>query len=270
MPAPSYQSVTSFGRSLSSGRVFARVEFKQDDIDSLVGDLNYAALPGTIERAGDVRSLGSKVLAYLKANYPQESATTAEGRVFSKRSPSKIVDGWRVKFYSAEVTRGGAASLVGFYLNHAQEDNSRTRTIIASLESGSRPYRIFPVEAKQLRFLGENNRPTYAKFADIPARKGFGFIKKTENYAESLLAPTGSIIEKEIGDIVEKSRRLNIVNSLNAEDVASAPASTVSAALDAIRAKSRTKSLFGRKSPLDSVKTLKRKLASRRFRKSFR
>lgn len=266
----SSRTVASFGRSLSSGRVFAKFEFNQKDIDSLTEDLSYAALSGTIENAGQIREAGRKVLAFLKANYPKESAATRSNNALTGRRSSRIVDGWTVKFYTSKFTRSEASSLLGFAIEHRQAANDRIRTIIASLESGSRSYKITANDAQALRFRSNlRKRIQFASSAEIPARRGFGFLNKTEKYADDLTAAHGSMLERELVNIIEKGKSFKTQSGLSAAALAE-PSAPVSAALDALSVTDASDALSRVRSPLKSIKSIKGRLASRRFSKSFR
>jgi hypothetical protein len=275
MPALSSRAVASFERSLSSGRVFARVEFVKKDIDSFVEDLQYAALPGTIESAAKIREAGSKVLAFLKSNYPKESSATAASRDIDGKDPSGIVDGWRVKFYSAGFLRSGTASLLGFYIDHRNSASARVRMIIASLESGSRRYTIRAKRPrKMLRFwaggMSEDSDVAFAREVVIPARRGFGFLKKTEDFASSLEVAHGSMLENEIAAVIEKGKRFRTAPLSQSAVESEGISARVAEAASTIGARNISGLLSSQRSPLGKVMTLKKRLASRRFSSSFR
>lgn len=283
----SSRALTSFSRSVSSGRVFARFEFNQDDIDPLVEDLNYVTTPGVIESAADLRGAGKQVLAFLKANFPDRNAQqgtrslaaakiAARGGVAAPiKRPLNLKAGWRVNFYSAASVSGngvsGGTSLLGFYIDHKLQDRARVRTILASLESGSRAYTIRPKRKKSLLFpdgYPDGQEGVFAKEAHIPARAGFGYMKKTEDYADSLLAAHGSTLEDALADIIEKGKRLKVSALGQAAD--SEPTSTVSDALEQLGEESASTILTRAKSPLKALKTLKKRMKSRRFLKGYR
>lgn len=279
----SSRMVSSFSRSVSSGRVFARWEADNQTWDPLVESLNYVTTPGVIESAADVRGAGRKVLAFLKAQYPTRSGALGADRLMGSSRLSKLryaakprrslnlAAGWRVNFYSASTVNGkgaaGGSSLLGFYIDHRLQERARVRTIIASLESGSRGYRIYPVRARAL-LIPSRGGHAFSEHANIPSRRGFGFLRKTEEYADSLLAAHGSLLEQELARIIEKGHRMKLSTLSAASD--NEPTEAISSALEALGEESAIRTLSRAKSPLKAIRTLKKKLISRKFPKSYR
>lgn len=284
----STRQVASFARSISSGRVFARFEFNKKDLDPLVEDLNYVTMPGVVGAAADIRGAGNKVLAYLKANFPDRGTSSLRvSRVLGrrkfgrtgfrpvKRRSLRLKEGWRVNFYATSpintkgATRG--TSLLGFYIDHRQANRDRIRTILASLESGSRPYTIRPKRKKSLFFpesYPDGMEGVSAMYAHIPARKGFGFLRKTEDYADSLLAAHGSLLENELQRVIEKGKRFKQIAL--GQGMKSEPTAAVSDALESIGEQAASTTLSKAKSPLKAIRTLKKRIKSRKFPPGFR
>lgn len=228
---PTLPQLRGIAQSAQAGRSFVRFEFNPGDIDSFVEDFNYASTQGAIRTVTELREIGQRVLAELKSNFPERKSRAAvrSSQGYRQITPKslKLKEGWRVKFYDAAVLPFGtnasaaAPSLLGFYIDHRNARSERIRTILASLEGGSRPYRIFPVEASALRFPNGYPRATdqvFAKHADIPARKGFGYLEKTRRFADQLLASKGSQMEAELVGLLERAHRFKI-RTLSAESV---------------------------------------------------
>lgn len=201
-------SPIGFSSDIRNGRTFVRFQFSTQDIKSLTADLNFATTPAVIRSAAQVREYGRSVRDYLKSSYPENTGSR-------QRKSLRLKEGWRVEFYSAATVYGGvissAASLWGFYLYHKAESSARVRTILSSLENGSRGYTIHADEAKSLMFptsYPPNGEFGHAKSANIPARSGKGYLEKTGQYAEKLLAKHGGYLEDALQQIVEKGSRL--------------------------------------------------------------
>lgn len=269
----SSRALATFSSDVRSGRTFVRFRFAKEDVTALVEDLNYATTPAVIQEAAQVREYGRKVLEYLKANFPSENrspraALLRKGRRYdtiAARKPLGLREGWRVSFYSAATVYGGqvssGASLWGFYIGHKLAKSERIQTILKSLESGSRPYTIAPVTAEVLAFPAAyppNGENVFAKRADIPARKGYAFLEKTEAYADNLLARHGSTLEDELQRIVEKGTRLKKL----ALGVTPSSGNVLDSMSDAA---SVGDALASQKNPLGAIRTLKRRVKTRKF-----
>ena len=217
-------SALNIARSASTGRVFARYQFDQGQLDSLVADLSYATTPEAISSATRLRQIATSVLRYIREQTPESGMGTLKGGV-ADGIPLK--QGWNVRLYDGMFLGGGTVkgtNMVGFMLSHKYENINRVRTILSSLEEGSRAYTVFPVEAKMLAFqfpYPDLSEFAFAKKVKIPRRKGFFFIKKTLAFADHLLAAEGTNMEAALADIVNKGRRFRaspLDDSFNASD----------------------------------------------------
>ena len=272
---PTIQKLQGLSRSVEAGRSFVRFQFEESALNSFVEDLNYASTQGAIQSVTQLRSIGNQVLAKVKENFPQRKSLAAVQSSIGYRAirpkSLNLIKGWRVNFYDAAVIANGrtasasASSLLGFYISHRQTESSRIRTILSSLESGSQAYRIYPVEKQSLRF--PNGYPTatdqvFAKYADIPARDGFGFLAKAEAFADQILASGGSTMEGELVALLDKAHRFKMraltTSSINrdAPDLISAAEESFSSAfakganpIKLLRSKKRSDRLKPRRFP---------------------
>ena len=265
--ASSPQASAGLARSIGSGRVFARFEFDTEQVNKFVTGLNYASTQGAIADAVNLRDIGQKVLDEVKRSFPDDKPDEfIDGERIT--TTMHLKDGWRVSFYdavSSDSSTSSAPSLLGFVINHRQQQNKRVRTILASLESGSRAHTIHPVHAKALRFAGMtpggHDSIVFADHADIPAREGIGYLRKAQVFADQLLASRQSQMEKELVSMIEKGGlvKRRLTNSSFDRDATTPIESVISAGPIA-----RPRNM------LKSGRVLKKKISSRLFSKSFR
>jgi hypothetical protein len=144
-------------------------------------------------------------------------------------------------------------------------NNDRIRTILASLESGSRPYTIYPKQAKALFFPGRKlGTMQFAASADIPERPAYGFLRKAQIFADQMLTSEGSQMEAELIALIEKGKRFK-QTALKTASFDSNPPSSLSEAKD-----DHPTHFTPPNRALRAGRVLKRRMESRMFLKSYR
>lgn len=259
MPSP----ISSIASDVRRGRTFVRFQFDRDDINSLVADLNYATTPAVIQNAAKVRDYGRKVRDFLKANFPKH-------KTGARKRSSDIREGWRVEFYSAATSFGGAissaSSLWGFYLTHKSEQNKKVRTILNTIDQGSIAHMIYPgsdpraktpSDKLALKWSPGGGRGRMSKGHEVGGVRGYNYLAKTEKFASSLLAIHGNLLEDELFRITSKGSRLK-------KYALGASAGSGETIEDAVSSQSIISALLSQQSPLGAVKTLKTRLKARR------
>lgn len=259
----------SLAGSISSGKVFARMQFVREHIESLSRDLNYATSPAVIQSALRVREIGEKVRNYLKSQFPKHKTGL-------RRKSSKVREGWIARFYSAGTQYRGVASgggsLWGFYLEHKAEEDEHVRVILKSVEHGANPHMIWPgvdPRAKN-RWLKDGQEPRKALRWGIPIKKGkegrqvmsrghlvggtpsYGYLAKTQKYADALLARNGSLLEDELTRVIQKGARLRpyaLGATTGAGDILE----------DAVSGENISSLLANAASPLDAIRSARKR-----------
>lgn len=253
-------NVGSVARGVASGQTFVHFRFNESDINGLVSDLNYATTPAVVQSAARVREYGENVLEYLKRRFPSKGSGTG--------ATTNLRAGWRVKFYSGATRYAGTvastASLWGFYIEHRRQRSERVSTILNSLEFGSRAYTIRPTNGKALlvpKAYPARGGSIFATKADIPSRKGYGFMQSTAEFADRLLVKHGSLLEDEMHRIIEKGARLKQLQL----GATSSSGDVLEAAAEAPEVIS---ALAKQKNPLKALARLKQRNKSRKLKVS--
>ncbi len=263
------RQIRGISQSAASGKVFVRFAFNPGDVESLASDLSYASTQGVIRSVMQLKKIGNEVVDELKRNFPDKKKSRASvvksrlGYAAIRQRSLRLKEGWRVRFYDAGIVAARqllpGASLLGFYIEHRMQGDSRIRTILNSLESGSRAFQIRPVFARALRFPNKRgNDQQFADHAEIPARPGTYYMRKTAEFADRLLASRGSQMEQELVDLIEKGDAVRL-RTLSRESIKQDATANIE------NAQENFESVFNRiGNPLSAARAIKARVKRRR------
>lgn len=161
----------------------------------------------------DAFEVGDEATAFIREKFPKAKGSRAtffdKGAHRPKVRGRELWRGWRTYPTSRQ-------SSVGFVLQHARMNDLRIRTILASLDQGSKAHTIILRHGQAFRFLGQNAIAIRAgslgtpKKIRIPRRAPQpgpdGYIKPTQKFIETAINELAEQRARDIEDVYARKR----------------------------------------------------------------
>jgi len=213
---------TTFQRDIRGGRVFTKIVVNDGDVRDLSRSLRYASTQGAVSTFLQVKEVAEDALSFLRSRFPESKTvpgglypTFTNGRLnkakayIEQKRSMELNKGWKVSLTENAVT-SRAASLLGFRIYHSKEARQRVRTILASLNYGSKGFTVYPKRVKWLKaFFGGADGSIFFwnKYIKVPSKSGLFYIEETEKYIERKYAAKSDEIQDAIAALIEKGIR---------------------------------------------------------------
>lgn len=187
--------------------IVPHVKVEQRQIDGMVSGLRWVSSPPFVSKAFALDKIRNRILAFIRSIFPVSDAKWGHRR--------HLVTGFR----GYEFVRGNE---VGVTIQHVSIKDERTRTILASLETGSRGYYMRPTgfgkgsgpglftfvpgdqRGQRHRARGDTADFATKSRIHIPSRAGLHILQRATAFAEQLMLEAKPEFFKKIREEMKK------------------------------------------------------------------
>lgn len=174
-----------------------RGRIKPDDVSAYIGSLRVIENQVKDLAHVDAKQIANEAVLFLRDRFPKSKGKRRAlfgGEIVSKGPP--LAGGWR-KYPSA--TLDGA----GFTIRHVRAGDERTRTILASIDQGSKAFVMKLRRAKAFAFLGSAGQ-IVIRNNDGESGKGRWAVAKRDPMPDKqgYIKPTFDFIKQRVNDMV--------------------------------------------------------------------